>query len=48
LEFVNQTIRKSPAIQRRVGDVQEVRLGILESYKENGTELSHGDIYAYS
>ena len=33
-EFVNQTIRKSPAIQRRVGDVQEVRLGILESYKE--------------
>jgi hypothetical protein len=33
-EFVNQTIRKSPAIQRRVGDVQEIRLGILESYKE--------------
>jgi hypothetical protein len=33
-EFVNQIIRKSPVIQRRVGEVQEVRLGILESYKE--------------
>jgi hypothetical protein len=33
-EFVNQTVRKSQAIQRRVGDVQEVRLGILDNYKE--------------
>jgi hypothetical protein len=41
-EFVNQTVRRSPAIQRRVGEVQEVRLGILESYKERyvgSTEL---------
>jgi hypothetical protein len=34
LEFVNQTVRKSPAIQRRIGDVLEVRLGILDNYKE--------------
>jgi hypothetical protein len=33
-EFANQAIRKSVAIQRRMGDVQEIRLGILESYKE--------------
>jgi hypothetical protein len=33
-EFANAAIRKSPVIQRRVGNVQEVRLGILERYKE--------------
>jgi hypothetical protein len=33
-EFANEAIRKSAAIQRRIGDVQEIRLGILESYKE--------------
>ncbi|MGO9634485.1 MAG: hypothetical protein ACLPX1_11395 [Steroidobacteraceae bacterium] len=33
-EFADQAIRKSAAIQRRIGDVQEIRLGILESYKE--------------
>jgi len=35
LEFASQAIRKSAAIQRRIGDVQEIRLGILESYKES-------------
>ena len=30
-QFASQAIRKSAAIQRRIGDVQEIRLGILES-----------------
>ena len=33
-QFASQAIRKSAAIQRRLGDVQEIRLGILEIYKE--------------
>jgi hypothetical protein len=33
-EFASQAIRRSAVIQRRTGDVQEIRLGILESYKQ--------------
>lgn len=33
-QFASQAIRKSATIQQRIGDVQEIRLGILESYKE--------------
>ncbi len=32
--FVSQIVRKSAAIQSRVGNVQQVRLGILDSYRE--------------
>jgi len=33
-QFLDQAIRKSPAIQQRVGDVQNVRMSFLGGYRE--------------
>ena len=36
-EFLNQAVRKSVTIQSRVGNVQQVRLGILDRYSEKSS-----------